>query len=297
MIQKAILILLITTSFVVCKKDSNSNDDLTIATLGLIAATGFCNGTLATTGTTVSKSSATVDSTSGCVTGVTTCMDTALPSWIKNNFKCSTAFVSGSSYVFKSQNVPNTKSFYYGVTSPLYEALPSGNTAAGTNSISAQKLVYVIPSSPTKGTGTVSTQGGLVAIGITVNGLAIFNNAAAPPDNLSVEAMTFDNFGGHPQNQGVYHHHAAVTKVSNNDANLIGIILDGYAVYGEKCDNGTSATGDDFTPTLDSLHGHTAVTTHFSTPTYHYHYVLDSTATIKTLMGSYFYGVIGSVSN
>lgn len=296
MIQKAILILLITTSFVVCKKDSN-NDDLTIATLGVIAATGFCNGNLATTGTTVSKSSATVDSTSGCVTGVTTCMDTALPSWIKNNFKCSTAYVSGSSYVFKSQNVPNTKSYYYGTTSPLYEALPSGNTPAGNNSISAQKLVYAIPSSPAKGTGTVSTQGGLVAIGITVNGLAIFNNAAAPPDNLSVEAMTFDNFGGHPQNQGVYHHHAAVTKVSNNDANLIGIILDGYAIYGEKCDNGTAATGDDFTPTLDSLHGHTAVTTHFSTPTYHYHYVLDSTATIKTLMGSYFYGVIGSVSN
>ncbi|EQA52773.1 YHYH protein [Leptospira kmetyi] len=298
MIQKAILILLITASFVVCKKDSNSNDDLTIATLGVIAATGFCNGNLATTGTTVSKSSATVDSTSGCVTGVTTCMDTALPSWIKDNFKCSTAFVSGSSYVFKSQNVPNTKSYYYGTTSPLFEALPSGNTPAGNNSISAQKLVYVIPSSPTKGTGTVSTQGGLVAIGITVNGLAIFNNAAAPPDNLSVEAMTFDNFGGHPQNQGVYHHHAAVTKVSNNDANLIGIILDGYAVYGEKCDNGTAATGDDFFPNdLDSLHGHTKVTTHFSTPTYHYHYVLDSTATIKTLMGSYFYGVIGSVSN
>ncbi|RHX85155.1 YHYH protein [Leptospira stimsonii] len=296
MIQKTILILMIGLSVLLCKKDEK-NDDLTIATLGFIAATGFCNGTLATTGTGVSKATATIDSSSGCVTGVTTCMDSALPSWIKDNFKCSTAYVSGSSYVFKSQNVPNTKSYYYGSTSPLFEALPGGNTPAGNNSISSQKLVYAIPSTPTKGTGTVSTQGGLVSIGITVNGLAIFNNAAAPPDTLAVEAMTFDNFGGHPQNQGVYHHHAAVTKVSNNDANLIGIILDGYAIYGEKCDNGTAATGDDFTPTLDSLHGHTAATVHFSTPTYHYHYVLDATATIKTLMGSYFYGTIGSVSN
>ncbi|AOP32888.1 hypothetical protein A0128_02800 [Leptospira tipperaryensis] len=296
MIQKTILILMLSLSFLLCKKEE-ANNDVTIATLGFIAATGFCNGTLATTGTGVSKATATIDSSSGCVTGVTTCMDSALPSWIKDNFKCSTAYVSGSSYVFKSQNVPNTKSYYYGSTSPLFEALPGGNTPAGTNSISSQKLVYAIPSTPTKGTGTVSTQGGLVSIGITVNGLAIFNNAAAPPDNLSVEALTFDNFGGHPQNQGVYHHHAAVTKVSNNDANLIGIILDGYAIYGEKCDNGTAATGDDFTPTLDSLHGHTAATVHFSTPTYHYHYVLDATATIKTLMGSYFYGTIGSVSN
>jgi hypothetical protein len=175
--------------------------------------------------------------------------------------------------------------------------LPSGNTAAGTNKITSQKLVYTIPSSATKGSGTVSTQGGLASIGITINGLAIFNNAAAPPDNLSVEALTFDNFGGHPQNSGVYHHHAGATKITNNDASLVGIILDGYAIYGKKCDNGTTTTTDDFTPTLDSLHGHTAVTTHFTTATYHYHLAYDSTATIDTLMGSYFYGSIGSVSN
>ncbi len=301
MYQRIVFLLILSTIVLTCKKSSKDDNSslvaLALASSSLTASSGTCNGSTATTGTTVTASTATLDSTSGCVTGVTTCMDTALPSWIKDNFKCATAYVSGTSYVFKSQNVPNTKSFYYGSTSPLYETLPSGNTAAGTNKVSSQKLVYTIPATATKGTGTVSTQGGLASIGITVNGLAIFNNAAAPPDNLSVEALTFDNYGGHPQNSGVYHHHAGASKITNNDANLVGIILDGYAIYGKKCDNGTATTTDDFTPTLDSLHGHTAVTTHFPTATYHYHLAYDSTATIDTLMGSYFYGTTGSVSN
>jgi len=269
---------------------------------------GVCNGSTVSTGTTVSNSTATLNSSTGCVTGVNTCMDSALPAWIKDNFKCAIGYVSGTSYVFLSQNVPNTKSSYYGTSSPLYEARTT--TGANPNSISTQKLVYKIPATATKGTGTDSTQAGLVSIGITVNGLAIFNNAAAPPDVLATEAATFDLYQGHPQNSGVYHHHAGVPKVCDSsspttttnttacaNSTLIGVALDGYAIYGQKCDNGTSSTTDDFTPTLDSLHGHTAVTTHFTSATYHYHYAYDSTATINTLMGSYFYSNKGSVSN
>ena len=317
MIKKSIAILLTATlALSSCKDEKEDNSEL-LATLLLLSASSSSSCSSSTsTGTTVSNSTATLNAASGCVTGVTTCMDSALPTWIKDNFKCATAYVSGSSYVFKSQNVPNTKSYYYtsysgqtpSTSFSLYEALPSGNTKAGTNVVISQKLVYTIPSSPTKGTGTDGTQAGLASIGITVNGLAIFNNAAAPPDTLAAEASTFDNYQGHPQNTGVYHHHAAVPKVCDSAAStsntgacsnsaLIGIILDGYAIYGQKCDNGTATTSDDFTPTLDALHGHTAVTQHFSTATYHYHYTSDPTATIYTLMGSFFYGNKGSVSN
>ncbi len=258
------------------------------------------------TGTSVTNSTATIDNSTGCVSGVATCMDSSLPSWIKNNFKCAVGYIdSNGKYVFKSQNIPNHKSYYFGSTSPLYDSATAGNPST----IASQKLVYTIPSTPTKGTGTDSTQGGLVSIGMTVNGLAIYNNAAAPPDTLAKEAVSFDSFSGHPEGTGMYHHHAAVPKVcdnttlvsnsaSCNNSTLIGISLDGYAIYGQKCDNATSSTSDDFTPTdLDSLHGHTAKTTHFSTATYHYHYAYDSTATIYTLMGSYFYGNKGTVSN
>ncbi len=173
--------------------------------------------------------------------------------------------------------------------------------------VASQNLNYTIPSTATKGSGTDGTQAGLVSIGITVNGLAIFNNAAAAPDVLADEALTFDNYQGHPQNTGVYHHHAAVPKVCDgaastsnsgacNNSKLIGIILDGYAIYGQKCK--ASSTATEFTPTdLDSLHGHTTTTEHFTTATYHYHYKYDSTATIYSLMGSFFYGNKGSVSN
>ncbi len=183
------------------------------------------------------------------------------------------------------------------------------------NTIASQNLLYAIPSTPTRNTGTLTgTQGGLVSIGIGVNGLAIFNNAAAFPDTLSDEALTFDDQEGHPENTGIYHHH---TQFINGDAtaggtggavnlttiasgnNLIGVALDGYAIYGQYCaGQGATATG------LDAYHGHTTTTNEFTTPTYHYHYGgggtgggNDTTAGIPTLMGSFFYGVVGKVSN
>ncbi|MCE9598576.1 MAG: YHYH protein [Spirochaetia bacterium] len=300
------------------KKDE-SDDDTTLMLLLLAASsstsTNPCSGSGASTGSTISNTTATIGG-DGCISGVTTSMDSALPTWIKNNFKCSVGYVVGDYYCFKSKNLPNHTSFYWtgaATGATLSAALTNYDsttyTAAGTNRIGSQNFVYAIPKTPTKNSGTLTgTQGGLSSIGITLNGLAIFNNAAAPGDVLATEATTFDSFGAHPNNQSITHHHAWIKKYStdqsatvttnfNMDSNLIGVALDGYAIYGAQCDNGTAGTGDDFTPTLDSLHGHTAVTQHFSTATYHYHYVLDSTATIKTLMGSYFYGKIGAVSN
>jgi len=174
MIKQTIAILLTAgLALGTCKKKEEDDNSAFVALLALSSSSGSCNGSTATTGTTVSNSTATLSTGADCVTGVTTCMDSALPAWIKNNFKCSTAYVSGSSYVFKSQNVPNTKSYYYtsytgqtpNTTFSLYEALPSGNSKAGSNVIISQKLVYTIPSSPTKGTGTDGTQAGLVLLG------------------------------------------------------------------------------------------------------------------------------------
>ena len=266
-----------------------------------------CNSSTST-GSTITTTSATLGT--DCVNGVTTCIDSAMPSWIKDNFKCVVAYVSGTNYVFKTKNLPNTKSYYYtsytgqtpSTTAPLYEALPAGNTKAGTNVIVSQTFTYTIPATPTTGSGTVSTQGGLASIGITTNGLAVFNNAAAPGDTLATEATTFDNYMGHPQSSGVYHHHAGVPKVCsnttstsnsgacNNNNKLIGIALDGYPIYSQKDANGN-------TPTLDTYHGTTGTTTEFPSGTYHYRYAYDSTATIYTLMGSFFRGNIGSITS
>jgi len=250
-----------------------------------------------------------------------TYMDSGVSSTFSSNFTCVQVSVSGSNHVFQSNNLPNHKSYYYGSDSELYEALPSGNKSAGSNKISSQNLKYTIPTTGSLATGALSsTQGGLVSIGVTTNGLAVFNNAANAPDTLSTEAQTFDNYAGHPQNSGVYHHHAAVTKVSSgmNSATLIGVALDGYLIYDEYCNSGsgsnflptaptavangtigndTGAGNGDTATSLDKLHGHTATTKHLSTATYHYHYAQDPSAGIKTIMGSYFRGNKGSVSN
>jgi len=283
-----------------CKPKSDSDEDTLL--LLAVAASRICANS-AYTGTTVVASTATLDTNTDCITGMTSSMSADLPAWIRNNFKCAVGSVSGSNYVFRSQNIPNNKSYYFGSTSPRYEALGSGQKAAGTNQISSQCLVYTIPSSPSeKLTNKTGTQSGYASVGITVNGLAIFNNAAAAPDTLSTEAQTFDQYNGHPQNSGVYHHHSQPLNVSNNNSNLIGVLIDGYALYGRDCTVNAVDGGGTTTPTiagsqLDANHGHTTSTVHFSTATYHYHYSQDPTAGIPTLIGSYFHGTPGTVSN
>ncbi|MDX1960400.1 MAG: YHYH protein [Leptospiraceae bacterium] len=298
---------------------SNNNDDsnrtLLIAAAAVLnssasSSTGSSCSSATSTGSTITPTTATLDATTGCVTGVTTCLDKALPSWIKDNFKCVVGYVSGTNYIIKSKNLPNTKSYYYtsytgmtaSTTAPLYEGLPSGNSKAGTNVVKSLTLTYTIPATPSKGSGTVSTQGGYVSVGVTLNGLAVFNNAAAAPDVLADEALTFDNYQGHPQNSGVYHHHAGVPKVCSNTANtsnsgackennkLIGVALDGYPIYSQFDSTGKA-------PTLDSFQGTTSVTTEFPNGTYNYRYAYNSTATINSLLSSFFYGNVGSVSD
>ncbi|XDD45790.1 YHYH protein [Leptospira sp. WS39.C2] len=281
-----------------CKTKSDSDED-TLLLLAAAASTRICANS-SFTGTTVVNSTATLNASTDCITGMTSSMSADLPAWIRNNFKCAVGSVSGSNYVFRSQNIPNNKSFYFGSTSPMYEALAGGQKSAGNNQIASQCLVYTIPSSPSeKLTNKTGTQSGYASVGITVNGLAIFNNAAAAPDTLATEAQTFDKFNGHPQSSGVYHHHSQPLNVSNNNSNLIGVLIDGFAVYGRDCTNASNVTS---TPTiantqLDSNHGHSTTTLHFATPTYHYHYSDDPTATIPTLIGSYFHGTPGTVSN
>ncbi|MBX3721728.1 MAG: YHYH protein [Turneriella sp.] len=261
-----------------------------------------------------------------------TYIDSGVSSTFSQNFTCAQVSVDGTNHVFKSSNLPNYKSYYYGSSSDLYESLPSGNKSAGNNQISSQNMKYSIPTTGTLRTSGAldGTQAGLVSIGITTNGLAIFNNAANAPDVLYTESFTFDNYAGHPQNSGIYHYHATPTKLTSDDANLIGVALDGFLIYGKKCNSGsgsdfaltqptaaasgtvaadTGAGNGDGATSLDKLHGHTATTKHLTTATYHYHLADDPKArtdatgagytvtSFYTILSSYFRGVKGSVSN
>jgi hypothetical protein len=177
--------------------------------------------------------------------------------WLK--FSCRvTLTVSGQNVQVSADSQPDYKTSYF----------PTGNACALTlagnenpNRIAAQSMVMNVPLTPNT-TGQAMPLG---TVGVAVNGVALFSNVAAPGDDIYLEAATFDPCQSHPTNNGVYHYHSEPYSISSNDSNLIGVMRDGYFVYGRKEFDGT-------TPTLDAAGGHTSLTVDSSgIAVYHYH--------------------------
>ncbi|OJT27457.1 hypothetical protein BO221_05675 [Archangium sp. Cb G35] len=72
--------------------------------------------------------------------------------------------------------------------------------------------------------------------------------------------------------------HSEPYAISYDDARFIGVMRDGYPIYGRKDADGSA-------PTLDSAGGHTGVTADSpTTPVYHYH-VHEQTSTSSGTLG------------
>jgi hypothetical protein len=170
-------------------------------------------------------------------------------------------YAEGDFIVLKTKDVPNHKSPYWGSSSANYETPQSGMTV-NPNSIKEQNYVLKIPKNPKENTSSAATP--LDAIGIAVNGVVLFNQYAGPNQPLDNEIKTFDRYNGHPAIQNNYHYHIEPKYITNNDANLVGFLLDGFPVYGKKDADGT-------TPVLDANNGHFGVTPDYPNGIYHYH--------------------------
>ena len=223
----------------------------------------------------------------GCNSCVTN-NDASLPSWIKDNFTCMTVTVSGSNYVFQTSNLPPYQNGYYSQTSGCYiNDFPSGNSP-NPNTISSQSIRLTIPASPDT-SGSTTDFG---PMGVTVNGLAIYNNQAAPGDTLADELDTMDSGNGHPTNIGQYHYHTEPYKITNDGSELVGIALDGYAIFGRKDPGGVNPGTN---AAIDANGGHThnhAVVGN----TYHYHLALDGGSGGYLVLKQEFHGTKGTVS-
>lgn len=161
---------------------------------------------------------------------------------------------------------PDYKSFYFATTSACYETYSGG--IHNPNSIAAQSYIIDFPVTPDT---TAQAMRGAV-VGLSLNGVPIFGNFAAPGDDIYTEAKTFDRCGAHPQNSGAYHYHAEPYALSYDDSRFIGVMRDGYPIYGRRDSDGSS-------PALDLAGGHTGVTTDSpTTPVYHHH-VSEQTST------------------
>jgi len=142
------------------------------------------------------------------------------------------------------------------------------------NTIAAETYVVQFPEAPSTAGQPMKT----AVVGLAVNGVPIFGNFAAPGDDIYQEAGTFDRCGGHPQMTGAYHYHAEPYAISYDDDAFVGLMRDGYPIYGRKDPDGSY-------PTIDADGGHTGVTIDSpSTAVYHYH-VNEQTSTNAQSVG------------
>jgi hypothetical protein len=198
-----------------------------------------------------------------------------------------TIYVSGENIILESNGLPNHSSPYWSNTTARSATDPAGNTlvtaAAATNHplfVEPTVTSYTnmapgniddfngsysltVPSSPTLASSTSAT--GLGAIGMAVSGSMIYNDEEGPNVPLDDAVGSLDYSAAHTGPQS-YHYHLEPKAWSNDDDALIGIISDGFFLYGRKC----NATGS-YPTDLDASGGHSGATQHNADGEYHYH--------------------------
>lgn len=182
----------------------------------------------------------------------------------------STTNYSQAAYVtLTTVDLPDYKSNYYS-TSGNYNFVANGYTVTGSfsslyspyttsfpdpNNIASQSLTMNIPISPTHLQSAMS----MGAVGVSINGVLIYDSVAGNTDNIFEESGSFDQCQGHaaPAEGGTYHYHSEPYSISYNDNNLIGVMRDGYFIYGQKdyANAAPSATANSATD-LDTYGGH-----------------------------------------
>nr|WP_299174695.1 YHYH protein [uncultured Allomuricauda sp.] len=171
-------------------------------------------------------------------------------------------YLEGSNVVIETNGLPNHTTVYWGTGEDLYIEEPDVQLTPSIIPNFNAEATLRVPQNPELASNSSSTS--LGAIGIAVSGAAIFNDQEGNGP-LSSAAGSLDYTGGHI-GPSVYHYHLEPTAWSEDDEELIGILADGFFIYGRKC----NSTGD-YPDNLDASGGHTSVTQHTTEAEYHYH--------------------------
>jgi hypothetical protein len=224
-------------------------------------------------------------------TSITPSIGSGVPDVYKKIYNAVSITIDGNYVVIKTTSLPDHKTPYYKGTqwSSMYEAYNGTNSlwSQNPNTIAESDCTYKIPLNPVVATNHSATP--LGPMGVAINGVPIFNQYAAMGAPLTNEVNSFDQYDGHPQQQGMYHYHAEPYYLTTNKGKgaLIGFLLDGFPVYG-PLENGKTITNAD----LDVYHGHIAVTTDYPNGIYHYH----TTTADPYINGNGFYGTPGTIT-
>jgi hypothetical protein len=216
-------------------------------------------------------------------------ISTDVPAVYKKIYGASQITVEGAYVVIKVEGIPDHSSPYFDSTHALYSGYNGVNPDfnLNPNRINSFDFTYKIPLNPKESGNKSNTR--LGAMGVSLNGVAIFNQYAGPNLPLTNEINSFDQFNGHPERTGVYHYHIEplyLTQEKGKDA-LMGFLLDGFPVYGPE-ENGSRVTNSD----LDAYHGHHHPTADFPEGIYHYH-ITDNDPYIN---GNQYFGTPGTVT-
>lgn len=137
-----------------------------------------------------------------------------------------------------------------------------------------------VAATPVKAAQTTATS--LGAIGIAKSGAVIYNQNEAGNVQITENVSSGLDYNGAHTGPSSYHYHFEPTAFTDNDTNLVGVIADGFFLYGRKC----HATGT-YPTDLDSSNGHVAITQHTTEAEYHYH--IGNT----TIYGAYYVNFTG----
>ena len=211
-----------------------------------------------------SPSNTTTTAPSAATTTTTTIPPTqTLPAVYSKFGGSATVSLDGSTVVIRTTDLPDHKSPYWGVGNANYES-PTAGVAVNPNRIASQSIVFRVPVSPSAATASDTPLG---PMGVAVNGVVLFNQYAAGRTPLTSEILSFDRYNGHPSPANQYHYHVEPLwlTASLGKATYIGVLLDGFPVYGTIDSSGSAPTD------LDSCNGHTGATTEYPQGIYHYH--------------------------
>ena len=200
---------------------------------------------------------------------------TATPSsaFAEFNLDAVTVSFDGDEITIDTNGLPNHTSPYWEETDLLYiEPIVATRQTPGRIG-GDRSLTLTVPSIPE--IATTSTATGLGPIGISVTGVPIFNDTEGPNRPIEEQIVeTFDYAGAHNGPSG-YHYHIESydvpenTVLSQNDEKLVGIMADGFLIYGRKC----NSTGN-YPTDLDVSGAHSASTQHSEGEEfYHYHII------------------------
>jgi hypothetical protein len=162
-----------------------------------------------------------------------------------------------------------------------------------TTTVTTYDLAVEIPTTPVYSETTTDTSGG--NIGIAISGAVFFNpyegdgSTVAVDNNFDVDGVPFlDSCNGHPLESGEsYHYHGNPYCITDEvdeageHSTMIGLLLDGFPVYGLQGDDGSEPTD------LDECSGHEGTTPEFPDGVYHYHFTESAPYSIACLHGEY----------